>query len=260
MKPEVYIVKRGYVEECNGSLLGDHAHITSTTVGLVKYIDSHTGKTKMLLVDTGMASDWDEIRLNIIKHGELKDVSHVVITHWDQDHIQNMKEFNGAIVVSGAGTNIVGTNEMGQLSDLFPDSAIGNQYIKFDVFGKSHSRDEVILFIDSSNLGGVLFVGDFILGPSEFITPEIGIDMDITYGIDPIKKYLFLKDIYKKYSGVDEIYCGHYGQSISIREMGKIIESMESTTYLKFYKELLAKRSLEFADYLNTVHEIERGN
>ena len=244
--------------EVKGSLLGANAHVTSTTVGLIKYSDLSTQEEKMIVFDTGMACDWDEIKENINKYGNLNDISYVVISHWDQDHIQNLKEFKGAIVVSGAGTNIVGTNELGQLSDLFPDNTIGNQYIKFDVYGKSHSRDEVILLVDSSNRGRVLFIGDLIFGPSEIITPEMGIMMDTAYGIDPVKKYFVLKDIYRKYSDVDEIYCGHYGDPISTEGMKKIIESMEKGTYIEFYKDLLVKRSREFADYISTLYDLEK--
>lgn len=258
MKPEVNILKKGYVGEVKGSLLGGNAHVTSTTVGLIKYSDLSTQEEKMIVVDTGMASDWDEIRENINKYGNLNDISYVVISHWDQDHIQNLKEFKGAVVISGAGTQIVGTNEFGQLSDLFPDNTIGNQYIKFDVLGKSHSRDEVTLLVDSSNRGRVLFIGDLILGPSEIVTPEMGIMMDTAFGIDPIKKYLFLRDIYRKYLDVDEIYCGHYGEPISIEGMKNIIESMEKSKYIEFFKELLVKGSKELANYISTIYELEK--
>ncbi len=71
-----------------------------------------------MMVDTGVEAQWPRLKRGIEEHGSITDVTHVLITHWDQDHIRNVKEFTGAITVSGAGTSRIGARSFGRASDM----------------------------------------------------------------------------------------------------------------------------------------------
>ena len=81
-KPDVYIIEKGRVGEPEADAkLGEGAYSISTTVGMIEF--EKQGDKKFMLVDTGMAASFENIRNQILKHGELSDVTHILMTHFD---------------------------------------------------------------------------------------------------------------------------------------------------------------------------------
>ncbi len=71
-----------------------------STVGLVEY-DSARGK-KFMMLDLGMSADWNRIRGKMRGIGcHLGDVTHILQTHWDEDHFENITRFPHVLCVWG---------------------------------------------------------------------------------------------------------------------------------------------------------------
>jgi len=247
-KPKVYIINKGWIGNASpNSNLGKNAYGVDTTVGLIEY--EKDGRKKYMLVDPGMAASWKNIKKNLNKICELQDVTHILVTHWDQDHGQNLKEFSGTLCVSGAGTARVGTLDFGVIEDLYPNGYIEDENIKYQKVGKAHSRDEMIYIVDSENEGKIAFVGDLIWAPISEIPTEKVVIFDKGFSINVIKKYLFLEDLYDKDLDIEKLYVGHSGAFIDRQEFKKQLQALEGTEYKKLMREFIKEWEERIKEY-----------
>ena len=244
-KPNVYILNWGKMGAADAaSKLGDNAYSADTTVGLIEY-EKNGNKKKLMLVDAGMAVAWPEIKKNLEKYGSLNQVTHILMTHWDQDHGQNLKELAGKLVLSRAGTARIGTLDFGQINDLCPNGYIENEYIKWLETNSAHSRDELVYIIDSKNEGLIAFLGDLIFAPCSVLPIANLIGFDTGFTINPVKKYLLLKKLVRDYPNLSQAYIGHYNKPLSYDDLIQHIKDLESEEYQRFLKTFLNKQEPE---------------
>lgn len=237
-KPNVYIINKGGLGAADPeSDLGEGAYSCRATVGLIEY--EKEGVKKYMLVDTSISADWEKILTNLEKHCRKEEVTHILITHWDQDHAQNLKEFSSALVISGAGTARVGTKDFGTIEALCPEGFIEDENIKFQNINRTHSRDEMIYIIDSENQGKVAFIGDLIFAPLSEIPPEQAVMFDKAFTIDIVKKYLVLKELFEKNPDMQKLFVGHSATPISYEELKAQIKALESPVYKEAMKEFI---------------------
>jgi len=237
-KPNVYIINKGGMGAGSPeSNLGEGAYSCNTTVGLVEY--EKDGAKKYMLVDTSLVADWDNILKGLEEHGQKQDVTHILVTHWDQDHMQNIKEFPGALVISGAGTARIGTKDFGGIEALYPNGYIENENIKFQNINRTHSRDEMIFIIDSENEGKVAFVGDLIFAPLSEVPAEQAVMFDKGFTIDIAKQYLVLKELFEGEPDIQKLFVGHSATPITREEFASVLKAMESPVYQEAIKELV---------------------
>ena len=243
-KPNVYVINWGGIGAVDSaSKLGDNAYRADTTVGLIEY--KKDGNKKFMLIDVGMAASWPVIKENLEKHGSLDQVTHILMTHWDQDHGQNLKELPGALALSRAGTARINTLDFGQIADLYPKGYIENEHIKYIETSSAHSRDEIVYLIDSENEGLVVFLGDLIFAPCSVVPVSNLIGFDTGFTINPIKKYLFLKKLAKDYPELSKAYVGHYNKPLSYNDLAQHVKDLESEEYQKFLSEFIDKQGQE---------------
>lgn len=247
-KPNVYIINKGNLGVANPkSRLGKGAFSCQATVGLIEY--EKEGNKKYMLVDTSVSADWKNILSNLEKHCSREKITHILITHWDQDHAQNLKEFPQTLVISGAGTARVGTADFGAVEALYPDGYIENENIKFWNVNRTHSRDEMIYIIDSKNEGKVAFVGDLIWSPLSEIPAEQGVMFDQGFTIDVVKKYLVLKELFEKNPDFNKLFVGHSATPIESQELKRQIKALESPVYKKAMKEFIEELQRKVEKY-----------
>ena len=240
----MYVINWGGIGAVDSaSKLGDNAYRADTTVGLIEY--KKDGNKKFMLIDVGMAASWPVIKENLEKHGSLDQVTHILMTHWDQDHGQNLKELPGALALSRAGTARINTLDFGQIADLYPKGYIENEHIKYIETSSAHSRDEIVYLIDSENEGLVVFLGDLIFAPCSVVPVSNLIGFDTGFTINPIKKYLFLKKLAKDYPELSKAYVGHYNKPLSYNDLAQHVKDLESEEYQKFLSEFIDKQGQE---------------
>lgn len=237
MKPKIYVIEKGGIGVGNDRILGKGSYSCNTTVGLIGY--KKEGKKRFMLVDTGMASSFERIKREIEKRGKLEDVTHILMTHMDQDHPQNNCRFPNAIVICAVGTNKMGTDLFGSIESLYSDGFIENENITYVNVSKTHSRDEMYYIIDSENEGQVIFAGDLIFAPVEEMPAEVSINFDKMVTIDVVRKYMVLKEMYDKYPAVKKIFVGHSGTAITRAGLKKYLEMMKSGVYLDYMDEFV---------------------
>lgn len=249
MKPKIYIINKGVLGSGDeNAKLGKGCYSVTTTVGLIEY-EGKEGR-RFMLVDAGMLCDWENIRKNIEIKGALGKITHILMTHWDQDHGQNIAHFEGAMAVSGIGTARIGTKYYGSIEDLYPEGGIEDRNITFINANKAHSRDEMIYIVDSENEGKVAFVGDLIFAKLSEVPIEGVINFDTMAMIDPFKKYLILKGLYEKHRDIKKVYTGHSPNALSYKEFGEYIKALESIKYREFLKanlEEMKNRAVNYA-------------
>jgi len=249
-KPNVYIINKGSIGVADpASNLGEGAFSNQTTVGLIEY--EKEGAKKYMLVDTGMAADWDTILKGLEEHGKKEDVTYLLVTHWDQDHMQNIKEFPGALVVSGISTARVGTDDFGMVNALYPNGYIENEAIRFKNVNRTHSRDEMIYIVDSENQGKVAFIGDLLFAPLAELPAEQAVMFDKMATIDIGQKYFVLKDLFEKNTDIQKFFVGHSGTILDREEIADAIKAMESSVYKEAIKELVQQLEEKAEKYKN---------
>jgi len=234
-KPKVFIINNGTIGPVKtDSKLGKGASSNTSTVSLIQY-----NLGKLMLVDTGMSCDWPKIKKGIDQHGGIKKVTHVLMTHWDQDHGQNLKDFKGAMAVSGIGTARIGTPDFGAIEDLYPDGFIEDPNIQYQNVSRTHSRDEMVYIVDSANNGKVIFIGDLIFAPLSELPIENVVGFDTMCTINPKRKVAILKELYTKYPDIKMVVCGHSAKTLDRKELGEYIKALEGPVYQKFLKTVI---------------------
>lgn len=247
MKPKIYIIVKGGMGKGDDKVLGKGSYSCNTTVGLIEY--EKEGKKRFMLLDTGMASSFEKIKLEIEKRGKLEDVTHILMTHMDQDHPQNNCRFPNAIVICAVGTNKMGTDLFGSIESLYPNGFIENENITYVNVSKTHSRDEMYYVIDSGNEGLVIFAGDLMFAPVEEMPVEVSINFDKMVTIDVVRKYIVLKEMYDKYPAVKKIFVGHSGIAITKEGLKKYLKMMKSGVYLDYMNEFVKDMKKKIETY-----------
>lgn len=247
MKPKVYIIEKGGIGGGDEAILGKGSYSCNTTVGLIEY--EKEGKKKFMLVDTGMASSFEKIKQEIEKRGQLIDVTHILMTHLDQDHPQNNCHFPGALVICALGTNKMGMALFGSLEALYPQGFIEKENITYVKVSRTHSRDEMYYVVDSENEGLAIFAGDLMFAPVEELPAEVSINFDKMATLDVIKKYQVLSEMYEKYPQLNKIYVGHSGTAITREGLKKYLEMMSSKVYQDYMKEFVDELKKKGKEY-----------
>ena len=96
-----------------------------------------------MILDTGMAVSWDKIFGKMKEVGcRTEDVTHVLQTHWDEDHFENITHFSHHhpfCVWGGSGSHfdpvkgrilILGTGIYLLTEDIYPDGYIEDKNIR----------------------------------------------------------------------------------------------------------------------------------
>jgi len=232
---------------CNGSLyeernpapgLGDPVLVATVTVGLIGY-DAPDGR-RFMIVDPGMTSDWPKIAGSMKRLGvRTQDVTHVLVTHWDEDHAQNLERFEGALAISAAAAHRVGTPYFGRVPSLYPDGRIEDPRIEFIVVSRgpdgvtpAHSRDETIFVIDSANEGRVAFVGDLLWAPITEVPVDAAARYDRSFTIDIVRKYIMMRELRDRYPDLRRIYAGHSrAPGLTAEEFRLAVAAFEGPAY-----------------------------
>ncbi len=246
LKPNVFTLNTGGMNSKKSEFLGENSYRVSTTVGLIEYFKE--GKKKYMLVDPGIIADWSKIEKNLKNFCELRDVSHVLVTHWDQDHAQNLHKFPNAVAMCGIGTNLVGTNKFGFNESLYPEGFIEEKNIRYKAVRFAHSRDDMLYLVDSKNYGVCAFVGDLIFGSLEEYPIKEVIQFDLLATINPIKKYLTLKELQKENPELKRVFPGH-GKPLNRKKFNKLIEEMKKPLYQSYLREFLGKWKQRIKEY-----------
>ncbi len=247
-KPKVYILEKGgFGESDHQAKLGDGAYSCVTTVGLIEY--EKEGENKFMLVDTGVASSLENIKKGILELGKIEDVTHILMTHYDQDHPQSNSFFKNSLVISGAGTARQGTPSFGSVEALYPNGFIENENIKFVNVGRTHSRDEMYYVVDSENEGLVIFAGDLMFAPLTELDAPTQVTFDKGFTIDVVKKYIVLKEMYEKYPELKKIFVGHSRTPLTRENLKEYIDAMGKEPYTSYMKEFISELRKRVDEY-----------
>jgi glyoxylase-like metal-dependent hydrolase (beta-lactamase superfamily II) len=231
----------------------------SSTVGLVEY-DSDDGR-KFMMVDTGLSADWGKIRSNMERVGcKVEDVTHILQSHWDEDHFENITRFPHVLCIwGGTGPHyrpvsghvfVTGTNIYVSMDDLYPDGFIEDENIRYYYAYRAHSRDETYYVIDTENEGKIAFIGDLVHFPlSQHPTLADHLFLDRTFCINIFRKYSNLRDIYEKHPDLDKIYAGHASAPMTRKELGDYLEMLRGTEYRGLMKEYIDEWKRTLSSY-----------
>ena len=233
MKPLVFILKYGSISPLKGSVLGPCMDVRST-VGLIVY--EKDGAKKGMVVDAGRGFDWPQIEFGIKKSGlTLDDISHVLITHQHLDHLQNLSKFTNAIAVTAGSASFVNKPDYGANSTYQSGSIEIPEvvYIKAPV---AHTNKDTVYVVDSQNEGKVAFLGDLIFAVSEHLPQGLHIALDKSASIDPLAKYLFIKDLLNTLPDVGKFYAGHNPQVLDREDIKKYSESLRNQDFQNYLK------------------------
>jgi glyoxylase-like metal-dependent hydrolase (beta-lactamase superfamily II) len=241
-----------------------NSYSASSTVGLVQY-DTPNG-TKYMITDLGLSADWPKITDSMNKIGcKLDDITHILQTHWDEDHFENITRLPYRLCIwGGTGPHyhpvpghilVTGTNIYVQTQDIYPDGYVEDPNIRYYFTYRAHSRDEMYFVINTENEGKVAFVGDLIHYP-RFERPDTSdhLYLDRTYTLNIFRKYSNLKDIHRNHPDLNKVFAGHASAPMSYKDLENYIAMLESKDYLEFQREYLnewKKTLAEYEDVLN---------
>lgn len=235
MKPFVHILKYGSPgKPITDEKLGACSEIHST-VGLIVY--EKAGVKKGMVVDCGVGADWQEIERGIIGVGlRVVDITHVLLTHLHQDHIQNLKEFADAIVVTGGQAAYLDRPGYGA-GGIYKDGIIEIPEIAYIKAPIAHTYRDTVYVVDSANSGKVAFLGDLIFATEKYMSLKDHIVLDKSVSADPIARYLFVRDLLNTLPDVERFYAGHNSQALDREGLKKYSESLSARDFQKHLKE-----------------------
>ncbi len=231
------------------------------TVGLVEY-DTAEGPRFMML-DTGMAVQWPEIAANMKKAGcdDLAKVTHILQTHWDEDHFENITRFSPyhpVCIWGGSGPLhapqngrilILGTPYYIETEHVYDKGYVEDPNICFYYVYRAHSRDEMYFIIDSQNAGKVAFLGDLIHSPVAEQPIRFIVGRDRLYPLDVFRKYEVLREIYEKHDDVEQFFVGHAARPLTRAELADNLRAMEGEGYRPLLEEFIAGNRATLARY-----------
>ena len=222
------------------------------TVGMVEY-DTPQG-SRFMMLDTGMATQWPEISTNMGKAGcdDLTKVTHILQTHWDEDHFENITRFSPhkpVCVWGGSGPLyapqngrilILGTPFYVETEHVYGQGYVEDPNIRFHYVFRAHSRDEMYFIIDSENEGKIGFLGDLIHSPVAEQPIQFIVGRDRLYTLDVFRKYEVLREIYEKHADVDKFYVGHAARTLTRTELADNLCALEGEGYRPLLEEFIA--------------------
>lgn len=233
-KPNIYTLLPGELgNPAKEARLGLDAVEVHSASYLIEY--EKEGIKKYMIVDTGMGGDWPQIKEKIEKiAGSIQNVSHVLLTHLDLDHIQNLKEFPEAIVFHGGQACLLDKNEYGA-KQIYADGFIEITEIRYQVVPKAHTKKDTIYIVDSGNVGKIAFMGDLIFVPLAVLSLEKQIAFDSAASVNPKNRFEAVKEFYQQNSDIKKFYLGHYDKPMSYQEVEEYIKTLEkSKEFQKF--------------------------
>ena len=228
-KPLVHILHYGSIEKLSAPKLTGAAGLHVTT-GLIIYENPSTslrsaqGKKKAMVVDPGMICDFDG---HVKKINELdlrlEDISHVLCTHFHQDHVQALAKYpNGAQVFHFGSSSLLGASEYG--AKIYRDGFIEVPEIKYYLIGDAHTKKDTIYVIDSENDGVVAFVGDLIFSLFDNISKVMQKGLDNEASENPQRRYEEFKKWFYEHPEVSGFYLGHCNREVDRGDLEKYFE------------------------------------
>ncbi len=253
MKPNVYIIQKAVLEKNKNPKLRGSYNI-KVAVGLIEY--EKDNQKKYMVIDADQLVYWSEIKRNIEQiAGSFEKVTHLLLTHTHLDHIQNISNFKDKIVFLANKTSILGQAEYGS-QEIYPDGYIEIPEIRYEVLPDGHSHDDTIYIIDSANEGKVIFLGDLIFTSLDKMPIDRLIGMEKRASIDPVKKFFYLQEIYKKYPEVEKFYSGHNDQTLSRKDLKNFIDALKNNKEWKDYLySYISKRNKELDFFINKLEK-----
>jgi glyoxylase-like metal-dependent hydrolase (beta-lactamase superfamily II) len=242
-----------------------------STVGLLAY-DTAQGERFMIL-DTGLAVQWPEIERGLRRHGcdDLNKITHVLQTHWDEDHFENITRFashHPICIWGGSGPLhapqhgrilVLGTGYYLETETIYPDGYVEDPAIRFYYAHRAHSRDEMYFVIDSENAGKVAFIGDLVHSPVAEQPVEFIVGRDRLYTLDPFRKIEVLRELRDRHPDVTAYYCGHARSPMSRPAFIENVAALEGPAYRPLLAELLAAGEATLSRYRAILDRLETG-
>lgn len=246
-QPNVYIIQKAFLEKNPESQLPGSYKI-ATTVGLIEY--EVKGDKKYMVIDSCQVVNWPTIEQEILKiAGGFDKITHLLLTHTHMDHIQNIAKFEGKILFLANKASIIGEHEYGS-QEIYSNGFIEIPEIQYEIVNDAHSHDDTIYIIDSANEGKVAFLGDLIYSSLDKMSIEVLINMEKRASIDPVKKFLYVKDFYKQHQDITKIFLGHDDLPISYPELGNYLEALDnSKEWQDYLEEYIRAKESEIKNY-----------
>ena len=219
MKPLVNILQYGSMEKlANTQLAG--AYGLHVTTGLIVY--EKDGIKKGMIIDTGMVCDWDAHQIELIKYGlSTNDITHILATHFHQDHVQALAKYpSGTHVFHYGSSSILDSSEYGaKIYDKF----IEVPEITFHLVDNAHTKKDTIYIIDSENNGKTAFMGDLLFSLFDTLPKETQKEMDSSVSVNPERRYKLVKEFFENNLDITNFYLGHYGRMAERKEIEKYL-------------------------------------
>jgi glyoxylase-like metal-dependent hydrolase (beta-lactamase superfamily II) len=211
MKPQIYILQFGKVENLINPTLEGAKGVLVTT-GLIVYEKNNIKKG--MIIDPGIVSSFYGYQDQLSQYGlELKDITHLLVTHCHQDHLQSLAKFNdGTHIFHYGNSAILGSNKF---NGLVYDKFIEIPEITFALLDNAHTKKDTIFIIDSANEGKVAFMGDIITADAETISLENQSNMDKTSSTNPERRYNLGKQFFESNQDITGFYLGHASRKLS---------------------------------------------
>lgn len=210
------LLKGGYIGPLiKNSIAGCNALELHSTVGVVKYKNKHN-LNKLMLIDAGLVVDWSTIEAELNKFGGIDLVTHILLTHQHNDHMQNVGKFDGRFLFMAGKTSIIGQQDYG--GSLYKDGYIEVPEIRYEVIEKAHTRADTVYLIDNGN-AITAFLGDLLYTHPKIMSMDQQMKLAASAGINFTKCLKSVGDILKKNSKINSCYLGHYQMAISRAEL-----------------------------------------
>jgi hypothetical protein len=215
MKPEVHIINKAKLEQLEHPTLHGAFGVHVTT-GLIIY--EKKGQKKGMIIDPGLVVDFDIYEKKLDEFGlSLNDITHLLITHLHQDHVQSLAKFPNLTQIFHYGkSSLLGTAEYG--ASVY-ETTIEIPEIEFFKVENSHTKKDTIYVINSSNQGKVAFSGDLVFCLSDVISKEKQQALDEDSSTIPGKKVKVLQEFFSNYLDIEGFYLGHDHRKISREQL-----------------------------------------
>jgi len=214
-KPEVHLLSEGRMEKIeNPQLQGAMGlHITTGLITYQKY-----GENKAMVIDPGLVADYEKYKEKL----ENLNISHVLVTHFHQDHVQALAKFpQGTQVFHYGQSSLLGSIEYG--AKIYMEGFIEVPEIKFGLINNTHTKKDTIYIVDSANEGVVAFTGDLAFSMFDSIPKAAQETFDLEASSRPRERINVLRNFLQQHPEIEWFYLGHYHRKVSRAELEKYL-------------------------------------
>ncbi len=211
MKPKIYILQYGQLEQLKNPTLNNAIGLHVLT-GLIVY--KKDNKDKGIIIDPGLINDFNNYKTQLSDYNlNLSDITHILCTHFHQDHIQSLAKFSEGTHIFHYGTSsLLGSHEY-QGKEY--ENYIEIPEISFKLFDSAHTKKDTIYIIDSSNEGKVAFMGDMIFADINTIDIETQRNLDKGASVNPKRRLNLAKKFFEENNDIQGFYLGHGSEKVS---------------------------------------------